>query len=213
MTRLVIAVDPGRGASGVAIWQLDGPSFALTASGPLNTSGLLSAFVENIARAGYTQELALNLIDNRIGDAEWAACVERPPPPKLGLRAAPSAAERFWLDVFDLVARRRHERAKLRGETGRFRKPVIVRPRPQEWRGPLGLPIKGIGRTKLEQREFLKAMAIKRIKLVHGVDLGPDAAEAANLAEYAARLVARKLVPARLIGARGRGMTEVLWAA
>lgn len=188
--RVVLGIDPGD-STGIAVWSVE-PEDA-----PLRFD------VVKIDRAGWTQEQAIALIDDFIGSASWLAAIERPPPPKRGPREAPSHAERYWRDVVDLVARRRCVRA-----ASRYSKPLVLRPRPDEWRGPLGIRTRGLGGDAHQRRESLKQAAIARLKLVHGIEVeAPDAAEALQVAEWAARACKLTRIPMR-----GSKPVEVWWA-
>jgi hypothetical protein len=178
--RVVIGIDPSAESSGVAAWGV-GPDVLSCAS--------IRAERVRLNRAGWTEANSIELVDAMIADREWIACVER----SFGLRgqhagrvtgSAPTFAEQHWLRVIDLLARSRAARAGLR-----YRKPLILRPRPQVWRGPLGLAVKGVGRSEDERRAWVKAQAVRRLQLMHGLHYdNHDVAEAVSIAEYGARI-------------------------
>lgn len=201
--RVVVPIDPSEACTGLGAWEMGVGPIALT--------------TVRLTRAGYTQADSIATLDALIGDAEWVAVCERPPPTKFGFRQAPVAAYRHWLDAITLLARQRCARAGVR-----YRAPLILKPDPNLWRRDSGLPTRGRGESRAAKRDNLKANSIalaKRIlaetpgrlgtTVVDGqpfdlVALGDDAAEALILGAWGATelrqgqvLVGRKVVDVR----------------
>jgi hypothetical protein len=189
--RIAVFVDPGK-KSGLATWELGG--------------FLLGMQLVRLDLAGVTQEHVIDKVDKMIGEDLWIAGLERQPNPKEGKRNAAVHGERYWLDVFDLLARRRCARAGVV-----FRRPTIERPLPHVWRGDLGIRTRWIGRTEEEQRADLKAAAVIRLKQKHNLEITQDdIAEAMNGAEWLAQRTHYRM---RLIPPAGVKRKELRFAA
>lgn len=187
---VLLSIDPSDSSTGIALWSM-APRVA-----PIR------ARLVDITKAGFTQDLAIDILDRMIGSARWRAVIERPPPLKRGLGNAPTHAERFWLGVLDLLARRRCVRAGLK-----FRKPPIDRPNPGQWRGIIGIPIKGVGSDRLARRAWLKAKAVEYLLRAHNIILKQDdMAEAVCIGDYQARLLSRDARLTKVGETRPRGI-------
>jgi hypothetical protein len=189
----IVAVDPSLARTGIAVLEcpaveqadrlvLAGGSrriVALLSGGERADGGLSWLFVEA------TTYLTLGI--------PWIGVVERPPPTNKGQGRAPTVAERDALRWLDQLAR---ERARALGR--RFLTPTILRPRPGEWRAPLGLATRaprGSSAVKRERADWLKAQAMRlaetelRERGADAAALNTDSAEALCLGLWAIRCV------------------------
>jgi len=177
----IIGIDPGA-HSGLAVRE-SRPPFRLRAIWACRPKGSVLEVDDATStlpcRVGAEDPVAFlcRTIDDIEPTALWLAVVERPFSSR-----GPVAAERWWLDVLTVLAKRRAEDAGLR-----YRKPLLLRPRAGTWRSQLGLPVralKGVG----DGSAWLKAKAIDFIDFIDHVALNSaDAAEAACQALWAAR--------------------------
>lgn len=192
-TVAIIAVDPALRRTGIAILEaqsrevdgrlcLDPSTRRIVAllSGGARADGALSWLFSEAA--GF---VTLGI--------PWLAAVERPPPANRGQGRAPTVAEHDAIRWLDGLAR---ERAAALGR--RYVRPTILRPRPQEWRGPQGLATSaplGVGRTKDERSAWLKAQSVRLAELelrerrLDLFELDSDSAEALCIALWAVRQV------------------------
>lgn len=155
----VVAVDPSAESSGVAV---------LAPHGAGHPAALLCAWTVSLAKVREAD--VLEDLGRVVGSARWVAVLERP-----FNRRGPCYGERWWRNSLEHLAR---GRAQVSGE--RFRRPLIMRPYPQQWRGCLGLPTQG-------DRGLLKRVAIARAENLTGKSFdSDDAAEAALLGLVAA---------------------------
>lgn len=151
--RAILSVDPSGSASGVALVQPHG------AAGERPT--LLGAWTVDLERED--EPAVLERVSAQLGEREWCAMIEKP-----FNRRGPAFGQKWWRLAIGRLARRRAEAAAVR-----FRKPMVMRPLPQQWRAPLGLPTQGT-------RALLKAVALARARDMTGAEFdSDDAAEAA----------------------------------
>ena len=171
--RVIIAIDPSQRSSGVA--------FALIGPDPLIETYRLPEPIGVKAAAE-----AAAILDRHTEGREWFATVERAPPPRRGTRSAPLSATRAWLAaLMDLAVRSRE--AVPAGERGRATHPTLLRPRPSDWRAPLGIAC--------APRERAKEQAIRYATRFLGLGLrdeSEDEHEAACIAEWARRTLSTR---------------------
>lgn len=176
--RVAIGIDPGT-KTGLGAWVVGGD--------------FLRGELVDIHRAGWNEMQAFVVLDALVpAKAEWIAAVEAPwahirgrahDKSRKAFTTAPIYAERYWRQTLDLYARIRAKRADVR-----FRKPMILRPRPEDWRPRVGVPTAGLGPNEMERRQWLKAEAVRRLRFAHGIEIHQaDVAEAAWIAFWLAR--------------------------
>lgn len=191
--RVIVGIDPA-----------DTTGLAFVDADVRGGIGLLSSHEVRIDRAGFTQAQAIQILESYIGQRPWAVAIERPFGNRVGGGRAPAHAERFWRDAVDLLARLRCERAD-----GRFRKPTVFRPRPQDWRKALGVPVRGFGATYDQRRASIIARVVERLFRLYGLKVtSPDVAMAISIAEWA-----RRAAPHPTLVKRFAGVDELRWAA
>lgn len=192
-TVTIIAIDPALRRTGIAVLECpahetDG-TLRLTA-GQRRIVALLSGGER--ANGGLSWLFAEAAGHLMLG-VPWLATVERPPPANMGQGRAPTVAERDALRWLDQLAR---ERAAALGR--RFQRPTILRPRPQEWRAPMGLATAapaGFSARKQDRSDYLKAQSVRLAELEmreRGLDpaaLDTDSAEALCLGLWTIRNV------------------------
>lgn len=205
MTHAVIAIDPSMSSTGVAVWLVgeEGSGCVLATSG-----------AHSKVRGFQVLEEAVQAAMPAVGSARWIGVVEKPPPFRVGKRAAPLVAQHLWLAWLVQLAR---ARCALAGE--RYLEPSILRPGPGDWRRPLGLP------TSMP-RETLKAIALRRCQHEGSVRGDPvlaavtddDAAEAALQGLWAIQCVVPSSIHLSLVPRQGQKPARlerkaVRWAA
>lgn len=171
MMQVAIGIDPGQ-RSGVAAWQVRGH--------------LRSAQLVNIGAASWSEAAGVDLLDHMIGESEWLAAIEKPWGHLRGHQskttAPPTYAAKFWKNVLVLLARKRAKRLGLA-----YRRPLILEPRPNEWRAGTGVPVRCPGVAEAERTANLKASAIRILKSGYDVEIEqPDVAEATLISIWAA---------------------------
>lgn len=200
MRRVALGIDAGN-STGLGLWEVGG--------------GYLRCELVRIDRAGWSEQQAIELLDRFVGDARWVAAIERPWASGRGGHGTGASAKAFtvpptfaikhWTRVVDLFARARADRIHQA-----YRKPTVLAPRPEEWRRPLGVACRGVGDDARERRDYVKADAVRRLRVVHGLEIEQtDVAEAVSIAEWCARCVLRHEV----IPLRGRAPAKVRFAA
>lgn len=195
MIHIAVAADPGD-TTGIGLWSVGAGSHYIA-------SAHLS-----ISRAGWSEEKGVATLDEMIGpDVQCIFAVEKPFAQKRGratdasrrsMTTPPTFAEQHWKRIIGLLAR---ARAMRRGVG--FRLPMILSPSPEQWRGPLGLPTKGVGVDAKERRKWLKQKAVDRLAHLYGLSIDqPDEAEAVCISEYLARVAALPKIPGKQIALR-----------
>ena len=171
--RAVVAIDPSLTNTAIAVWYVDGAwteaRLAGVRSAPRSEWSSLEAWVREV-----------------LGDRAWVGVVEKPPHVKVGGFCAPSVAVEHWRDFLGQLAQ---ERALERDV--RYARPTILAPLPSQWRAPIGLPSKGIGRTQAARRAWLKARSIAFARLHEWPIANDDEAEAAAIGYWAVRCAVR----------------------
>jgi hypothetical protein len=162
--RVIVAIDPSAEASGLATLDPDtGRVEVRTMRAPLRDA----------ARAE-----ARAVLEAAVAGRLWLAAVERPLRGRWAFASPPTAADAAWRALLDDVA------AAWPGWTPEAivarRTLPVLRPRPSDWRAPLGLP------TRPRERAKAAALAMARLA-VPGLGDDDDAAEAVCLAAWAAR--------------------------
>ena len=162
--RVIVAIDPSAEASGLATLDPDtGRVEVRTMRAPLRDADRAEA------RA---------VLEAAVAGRLWLAAVERPLRARWSFASPPTAADAAWRALLADVAAAWPGWAP-EAIVARRTLPVL-RPRPSDWRRPLGLP------TRPRERAKAAALAVARLA-VPGLGDDDDAAEAVCLAAWAAR--------------------------
>lgn len=167
----------------------------------IDTSRMVAVRRLDTEAAAWTEERAIGLLDELLGDAEWCAALERPfgnsRAVRMKLRTAPpTGPAKAWARILAHLARRRAARTGVR-----FLKPLVLRPKPDAWRKMLGIRTSG----------DVKAAALAYVAQALGVEGITDhnAAEGLCLAEYMARIARYGAAERTSTGARAGGAIAV----
>lgn len=191
----ILAIDPSLTRTGIAI--ADAPSQMLADRLFLlpGERRLLAAISGGEKADGGLRHLWLEAASLLPLGQPWIAVVERPPPFRSGIGNAPLAAEREALRWVDDLSRERSRALRQR-----HRKLEPLRPRPGEWRSPLGLATsapRGWSEKKQDRADYIKEQAVRlagieadeRAAAGAPITIDTDSAEAVCLAIWVIRSV------------------------